>query len=84
MKYEGYIKRQLVEIERFQNLEQMRLAPDFDYGQVHGLSNELKEKLDRIRPESLGQAIADSRYHTGRHLSTHDRFTDDWKESGDK
>ena len=56
MKYEGYIKRQLVEIERFQNLEQMRLAPDFDYGQVHGLSNELKEKLDRIRPESLGQA----------------------------
>ena len=56
IKYEGYIKRQLAEIERFQNLEQMKIPTDFDYFQVHGLSNELKEKLDRVKPESLGQA----------------------------
>ncbi len=56
IKYEGYIQRQLAEIERFKNLEQIRLPEDFDYRQVHGLSNELKEKLSTIRPSSLGQA----------------------------
>jgi tRNA uridine 5-carboxymethylaminomethyl modification enzyme len=56
IKYEGYIQRQLSEIERFKHLEQIRLPEDFDYRQVHGLSNELKEKLSTIRPSSLGQA----------------------------
>ncbi len=56
IKYEGYIQRQLAEIERFKHLEQIRLPEDFDYRQVHGLSNELKEKLSTIRPSSLGQA----------------------------
>jgi tRNA uridine 5-carboxymethylaminomethyl modification enzyme len=56
IKYEGYIKRQLAEIERFRHLEQIRLPSDFDFSQVHGLSNELKQKLDTIRPASLGQA----------------------------
>ncbi len=56
IKYEGYIQRQLAEIERFKHLEQIKLAEDMDFGAVHGLSNELKEKLAAIRPSSLGQA----------------------------
>jgi tRNA uridine 5-carboxymethylaminomethyl modification enzyme len=56
IKYEGYIKRHLAEIERFKHLEKMRLPDDFDYHRVHGLSNELKEKLSAVRPVSLGQA----------------------------
>jgi tRNA uridine 5-carboxymethylaminomethyl modification enzyme len=56
IKYEGYIQRQLAEIERFRHLEQIRLAEDFDFQAVHGLSNELKEKLSAVRPVSLGQA----------------------------
>jgi tRNA uridine 5-carboxymethylaminomethyl modification enzyme len=56
IKYEGYIQRQLSEIARFKHLEQIRLPEYFDYALVHGLSNELKEKLARVRPASLGQA----------------------------
>jgi tRNA uridine 5-carboxymethylaminomethyl modification enzyme len=56
IKYEGYIKRQMTEIERFKHLERIRLPEDFDYRGVHGLSNELKEKLSAVRPTSLGQA----------------------------
>jgi tRNA uridine 5-carboxymethylaminomethyl modification enzyme len=56
IKYEGYIRRQLKEIEKFRNLERIRIPEDFDYDTVHGLSNELKEKLSDIRPASLGQA----------------------------
>ncbi len=56
IKYEGYIKRHLAEIERFKHLEKIRVPDDFDYNGVHGLSNELKEKLSTVRPVSLGQA----------------------------
>ena len=56
IKYEGYIKRQLKEIEKFKNLERMKIPEDFDFKTVHGLSNELKEKLSAIMPSSLGQA----------------------------
>jgi tRNA uridine 5-carboxymethylaminomethyl modification enzyme len=56
IKYEGYIQRQLAEIERFKNLEKIRLPEGFDYNAVNGLSNELKEKLSAVRPASLGQA----------------------------
>jgi len=56
IKYEGYINRQLAQIERFKHLEQIRIPEDFDYGQIHGLSNELKEKLGAVRPRSMGQA----------------------------
>ena len=55
IKYEGYIARQRREIEKFQNLERMPIPPDFDYNRVHGLSNELKEKLSAVKPASLGQ-----------------------------
>jgi len=56
IKYEGYIQRQLKEIEKFKDLERVKIPPDFDFTQVHGLSNELKEKLSNVRPLSLGQA----------------------------
>ena len=56
IKYEGYIQRQLREIEKFKDLERMKIPQGFDYAKVHGLSNELREKLSEIRPASLGQA----------------------------
>jgi tRNA uridine 5-carboxymethylaminomethyl modification enzyme len=56
IKYEGYIHRQFREVEKFKNMEQMKIPDDFDYNKVHGLSNELKEKLSAIMPSSIGQA----------------------------
>jgi len=47
VKYEGYIQRQLQEIERFRHLEQIKLPEGLDYAAIHGLSSELKEKLLR-------------------------------------
>ena len=55
-KYAGYIERQSDEIEKLRAAESTRLPKDFDYGQVKGLSNEVKQKLGDIRPETLGQA----------------------------
>jgi tRNA uridine 5-carboxymethylaminomethyl modification enzyme len=55
-KYEGYIDRQLREVEKFKHLERMTIPEAFDFHGVHGLSNELKEKLSAVRPASLGQA----------------------------
>jgi len=56
VKYEGYIKRQYNEIKKFQDLEKIKIPEGFAYDAAHGLSNEIHEKLDRIRPASLGQA----------------------------
>ncbi|MGW8301615.1 MAG: tRNA uridine-5-carboxymethylaminomethyl(34) synthesis enzyme MnmG, partial [Desulfobacterales bacterium] len=56
IKYEGYIQKQLNEIKKFKNLERLKLPEDFDFFCIHGLSNELKEKLSNTRPTSLGQA----------------------------
>jgi tRNA uridine 5-carboxymethylaminomethyl modification enzyme len=56
IKYEGYIQKQLAEIEKFKNLEQLKIPENFDFLSVHGLSNELKEKLTGTRPTTLGQA----------------------------
>lgn len=56
IKYEGYIQRQLKEIEKFRNLESRKIPEGFDFEQVHGLSNELREKLSAVKPASLGQA----------------------------
>jgi tRNA uridine 5-carboxymethylaminomethyl modification enzyme len=55
IKYEGYIQKQLREIERFQNLERIKIPKNFDFSNIHGLSNELKEKLLNVKPVSLGQ-----------------------------
>ncbi len=56
IKYEGYIARQISEINKYRDLEKINIPKDFDYNKAHGLSNELTEKLSRILPKSLGQA----------------------------
>jgi tRNA uridine 5-carboxymethylaminomethyl modification enzyme len=56
VKYDGYIKRQMEQIERFQKLEEVNFPRDFDFGSVIGLSTEVMEKLKKIHPYSLGQA----------------------------
>jgi len=56
VKYEGYIKRQMEQIERSVRLENSRIPEDFDYAALAGLSSEVREKLLRFRPDTLGQA----------------------------
>ncbi|MCP4671785.1 MAG: tRNA uridine-5-carboxymethylaminomethyl(34) synthesis enzyme MnmG [Desulfobacula sp.] len=56
IKYEGYILRQIKEINKYKDLEKINIPQKFDYNKAHGLSNELTEKLSQIRPASLGQA----------------------------
>ena len=56
IKYEGYIKRQLKQIENLQKQEHRAIPADFDYLQLSSLSQEAREKLDFVRPETLGQA----------------------------
>ncbi|MDP3479005.1 MAG: tRNA uridine-5-carboxymethylaminomethyl(34) synthesis enzyme MnmG, partial [Desulfoprunum sp.] len=56
IKYAGYIERQNEQVERFKKMEAVRLPDDIDYSVLSGLSNEVVEKLSRIRPRSLGQA----------------------------
>lgn len=55
-KYEGYVKKQQEQVERFEKLEDKKLAEDFAYDQVVGLSNEAKAKLSAYQPISIGQA----------------------------
>ena len=56
IKYKGYIDRQTEEITRLRQHETSVLPEDLDYSQVKGLSNEVRQKLQTIRPETLGQA----------------------------
>jgi len=56
VKYEGYMTRQMELIERFQRLEDLEFPKDFDFESVIGLTTEVRQKLIRIRPFSLGQA----------------------------
>ncbi|MEO2217673.1 tRNA uridine-5-carboxymethylaminomethyl(34) synthesis enzyme MnmG [Chromobacterium vaccinii] len=56
VKYQGYINRQNEELARRDNLEDIRLPGDIDYGLVKGLSKEVQQKLNQQRPETLGQA----------------------------
>ncbi|MDO8685981.1 MAG: tRNA uridine-5-carboxymethylaminomethyl(34) synthesis enzyme MnmG [Clostridiales bacterium] len=56
VKYEGYIKRQLFQVEQFKKTEERKLPQEIDYFNVHGLSNEAAQKLDKVKPASLGQA----------------------------
>jgi tRNA uridine 5-carboxymethylaminomethyl modification enzyme len=55
-KYSGYLKRQSEEIDRHRRHEELRLPADIDYSQVGGLSNEARQRLGDVRPETLGQA----------------------------
>lgn len=56
IKYEGYIKKQLADAERFKKLEKRLLPADIDYKQITGLSTEAVQKLDKQRPYSIGAA----------------------------
>lgn len=56
IEYEGYIDRQLMEVEHVKKLEEKKLPSDFDYNCVGGLSLEAVEKLNKIQPENIGQA----------------------------
>lgn len=56
IKYDGYIKRQAVQAEQFKKLEKRRIPSDIDYDDIDGLRIEARQKLIKIKPESLGQA----------------------------
>ena len=56
VKYEGYIQRQLQEVEDFRRLESRKLPPELDYQSIQGLRLEAREKLSAVRPLNLGQA----------------------------
>ena len=56
VKYEGYIKRQLQQIQRSEKLEHRAIPDQFDYDGITGFSGEVREKLKRVKPASIGQA----------------------------
>lgn len=56
IKYKGYIDKQLSQVKQFKKLENKLLPENADYSQIHGLRLEARQKLDKIRPKSLGQA----------------------------
>jgi tRNA uridine 5-carboxymethylaminomethyl modification enzyme len=56
IKYQGYIERQLEQIERSGKLENTRIPVEIDFSAINGLTTEVREKLDKIRPGTLGQA----------------------------
>lgn len=55
VKYQGYIDRQIREADQFRKMERVSIPPDLDYYAIPGLSREIREKLTKIRPSSLGQ-----------------------------
>jgi tRNA uridine 5-carboxymethylaminomethyl modification enzyme len=56
LKYEGYIQRQWEQIEKFDRYEDQKIPIDFTYNKLKALSTEGREKLSRVKPESIGQA----------------------------
>jgi tRNA uridine 5-carboxymethylaminomethyl modification enzyme len=56
VKYAGYIDRQEIEVEKFKSLEDKQIPSSFDYDTVHSLRTEARQKLNKIRPATLGQA----------------------------
>lgn len=56
IKYEGYIKKSMAQVNSFKNIETRRLWPDTNYSSINGLSMEARQKLDSVKPENLGQA----------------------------
>ncbi len=56
VKYEGYIKRQISEVQRHERLESRRLPEDLDYSAIRGLRLEAAQKLSKVRPATVGQA----------------------------
>ncbi|OPA79008.1 tRNA uridine-5-carboxymethylaminomethyl(34) synthesis enzyme MnmG [Paenibacillus selenitireducens] len=56
IKYSGYIEKQLIQVERLQKMEKKKIPDDIDYSDIHGIATEAKQKLNKIRPISIGQA----------------------------
>ena len=56
IRYDGYIKRQLMQVEQFKKLETKKLPEDFDYSQISGLRLEARQKLNKVKPQNVGQA----------------------------
>lgn len=56
IKYEGFVEREKAEIEKFKNLEKIKIPENINFKEVSGLSNEVVEKLEKMNPISLGQA----------------------------
>lgn len=56
IKYEGYVRRQIHQVEKFKKLEQKMIPRMFNYNTVTGFSREVREKFNRVRPETVGQA----------------------------
>jgi tRNA uridine 5-carboxymethylaminomethyl modification enzyme len=56
VKYQGYIDKQLKQVEQMKKLEQKKLPTDFDYTEILGLRLEAQEKLNKIKPLNIGQA----------------------------
>lgn len=56
IKYEGYINRQMIQISQFKKLEKKMLPKDIDYNEISGLALEARQKLNKQKPESIGQA----------------------------
>ena len=56
VKYEGYIKLQLLQVEKFKKLENKILPENVDYLNLKGISLEARQKLNKFRPNSIGQA----------------------------
>ena len=54
--YEGYLARQMAEVDRFRELEHIAVPPDLGYDDLPGLSNEIRQKLKQHEPATLGQA----------------------------
>lgn len=56
IKYDGYIKRQMRQVEQFKKLENKRIPENINYDEIQSLRLEAKQKLNQIRPSSIGQA----------------------------
>jgi tRNA uridine 5-carboxymethylaminomethyl modification enzyme len=56
IKYAGYIERELLNVQKLQRLQDLRIPSDFDYSKVKGLSTESRQKFEKIRPVTLSQA----------------------------
>ena len=56
IKYDGYIRRQLMQVEKAQKMEEKKLPADIDYNEITGLRIEARQKLDKVKPASIGQA----------------------------
>jgi tRNA uridine 5-carboxymethylaminomethyl modification enzyme len=56
IKYEGYVRRQIQQVEKFKRFERKLIPHTFNYDSVSGFSREVKERLNRVRPETIGQA----------------------------